>query len=561
MSVTHLVQAGESVQAALDRAVSGDEVVLAAGATYPGTLVLHPKGTPDVPVIVRGPAPLPDRRITAADAGPLPKLVSGTTDPAVTTDGGGGYRFVGVEFLPNAQGMYSVVYTPGATDHLAFDRCVVIGDETHGQKNAFALNGAHISVQRCHLANLWFAGEESHAFVAWDGPGPYLLQDNYLEAASIGILFGGADSASPEWLPSDVVIEDNDVTKRLAWRDGGKAVKNALELKAARRVLVRRNRFSQVWTDAQAGYAILLTVRNQEGRAPWSTVADVLFTGNVITDVEHGLNIGGTDDQSPSTPARNLQFFDNVWDVRGNFALIGSEAHDVGIERTTITNGGALIVFTGGWVRPAGEDPRPARFAVENFAFRNNLASLNEYGCFGDGGVPWTDYVAGTLAWTHNVLANRYGSAAEQTHPGVNWYPTAEAHAAQFDPPGSATLAAGSPYQTAATDGGPLGSRAEAPLPEPPVPPDPGLPDTEAPAVAIVGVVRHGKSRVFEVAAEARDTVGVVRVEFYVESTLHAVLTLPPYLAMVKVPNRAAAITVRAFDAAGNVSDDTWAIR
>jgi hypothetical protein len=45
---------------------------------------------------------------------------------------------------------------------------------------------------RSHLAGIWRSGQDSQAFAAWDGAGPYTITDNYLEAASETVMFGGA---------------------------------------------------------------------------------------------------------------------------------------------------------------------------------------------------------------------------------------------------------------------------------------------------------------------------------------------------------------------------------
>ncbi|MBI2122939.1 MAG: hypothetical protein HYT96_02125, partial [Armatimonadetes bacterium] len=42
------------------------------------------------------------------------------------------------------------------------------------------------------------------------------------------------------------------------------------------------NLFENNWQDAQGGTAILFTVRNQDGGAPWSVVQDVTFTNNIV---------------------------------------------------------------------------------------------------------------------------------------------------------------------------------------------------------------------------------------------------------------------------------------
>ena len=52
-------------------------------------------------------------------------------------------------------------------------------------------------------------------------------------------------------------------------------VKNLLELKNARGVTIEYNVFENNWVDAQKGYAILFTPRNQDGDCPWCVVEDV----------------------------------------------------------------------------------------------------------------------------------------------------------------------------------------------------------------------------------------------------------------------------------------------
>ena len=71
-------------------------------------------------------------------------------------------------------------------------------------------------------------------------------------------------------VPSDILVEGNDFTKRLEWKGAGVAVKNLFELKSARRITIRGNVFERNWTDGQTGYGILFKAVNQDGTAPWS---------------------------------------------------------------------------------------------------------------------------------------------------------------------------------------------------------------------------------------------------------------------------------------------------
>ena len=169
-------------------------------------------------------------------------------------------------------------------------------------------------------------GQDSQAFCAWDGAGPYTLTDNYLEAASENVMFGGAGALSPARIPADILVEGNFFTKPEAWRGAGKGVKNIFELKTAKRVVIRHNVFERCWADAQSGYAIVFTVRNDNADAPWSVVEDVLFEQNEIRFTDRGLNILGINDGSPSGQLTRVTVRDNDFQCHMNFGQMGGQA-------------------------------------------------------------------------------------------------------------------------------------------------------------------------------------------------------------------------------------------
>ncbi len=85
-------------------------------------------------------------------------------------------------------------------------------------------------------------------------------------------MFGGADPLIADLVPSDIEIVGNHFAKPLRWKADDPryegvawSVKNLFELKNARRVLVEGNLFEYNWPHAQNGFAILFTVRNQDG--------------------------------------------------------------------------------------------------------------------------------------------------------------------------------------------------------------------------------------------------------------------------------------------------------
>ena len=454
------VAAGGNLQAALDAAQPGDEVVLEAGATFTGSFKL-PKKPPGPVITVRTSASLPARRIGPADAALMPKIASGSAAPALEGNGARNWKFDGIQFLPNARGLYNVIYTHAGADNITFDRVLIVGGPD-GQKNAIAANGSHIVLSRSHIANIYEKGSESHGFVAWDGPGPFTIRDNYIEAASINILFGGANSSSPAHLPADIVVENNHLTKRLEWRNTGRGVKNLFELKSAKRVTVRNNLMENNWADAQNGYAVLFTTRNDDGGSPWAVVQDVVFVNNVVRGTEHGVNLLGVNDGDPSAQATNIAIRHNLFICTGNFLMAGGEMGEVIIEHNTIRNSGTmLMILYKGRIWPAGGSPRAAEYAIRSLTFRNNLAYHNQYGVFGDEGAGLGATALNNLTrqqtWSHNVLANRQGPAS---YPGTNWYPSRSEHEAQFN--ADYTLVAGSKYRRAGSDGQDLGRLAAA---------------------------------------------------------------------------------------------------
>src|SRR5262249_43773566 len=132
-------------------------------------------------------------------------------------------------------------------------------------------------------------------------------------------------------------------------------VKNLFELKNAQRVLVDGNIFEHNWTHAQNGFAILLTVRNQDGRSPWSVVQDVTFTNNLVRRVASGFNMSGQDDTHTSMVTRRIRIANNLLDeVDGRrwngpgiaFQMIGGP-HDLTIEHNTVFQTGHVIATSG----------------------------------------------------------------------------------------------------------------------------------------------------------------------------------------------------------------------
>jgi hypothetical protein len=406
------VGASADLQPAIDRARPGDTLALAAGTTFVGNFILPDKGAlPDkrgeafITIRTAGPPdglPRPGERIQPAHAPRLAKLRSPNRQPALATAAGAHHwRLELLEFLPNEDGFGDIItlgdggpaqsrleQVPHA---LVVDRCYIHGDPVKGQKRAVALNSASTTIVGSYIAEVKAVGQDSQAIGGWNGPGPYTIENNYLEGAGENFLLGGADPAIHGLVTEDVIFRGNHLAKPLDWRTARWQVKNLFELKNARRVLVEGNVMEHVWKDAQAGYAILLTPRNQDGAAPWVRVEDVTIRGNIIRHAGGGLQITGEDSNHPGGSTRGIRIVDNLfhgidgerWGGPGVFVLIGNGPEDIAIEHNTISQSGNLVSAYGG----SREKPTPVR----GFVFRGNLARHNAYGVHGADRAPGQD--------------------------------------------------------------------------------------------------------------------------------------------------------------------------
>jgi hypothetical protein len=150
---------------------------------------------------------------------------------------------------------------------------------------------------------------------------------------------------------------------------------------------VEGNVFERNWAHAQNGFAILFTVRNQDGGAPWSAVEDVTFVNNVVRHVGGGINILGRDDNHPSQQTRRLEIRNNVFlDVGGSWGAGRLFQLLDGTNNVTIANNTALQ--TGSMVFGGDHAPHTA------FVFEGNIAPHNEHGIIGSSTEPGSQTLA-----------------------------------------------------------------------------------------------------------------------------------------------------------------------
>jgi len=391
---TITVKSGGEFQTALDKAKPGDTIVLEAGATYKGSFTL-PNKTGAEFITIRSSAndsqlPAQNQRIDPAKhASVLPKLVSSSTDPVIKTAAGAHhYRFIGIEFGPTQGGYYNIIRIGEAEEksvedlphHIEFDRVYIHGSPTDGQRRGIAANGRHIRIINSHISDIKRKGEESAAIGVWGSDGALEIVNNYIEAAGIGVLLGGAYNPNLNLVVADVVVRDNHFNKPLEWRDEGWVVKNIFEIKSGKRVKVTNNLMTNNWGGGQGGTAILFTVREDSG--PNAVIEDVEFTDNLVRSSGGAVSVYGDEVKGGRRLTIRNNVFDDIdgtkWEGAGQFLL---------------TNGWDNLVVENNTVIQTGNITKAYGKPVTNFIFRNNIVFNNDYGFHGDSRAPGQDSV------------------------------------------------------------------------------------------------------------------------------------------------------------------------
>lgn len=412
------VPRGGNLQAAINRAQSGDVIELQAGETYYGEIKLPKKALTDF-VTIRSSAfaQLPaDKRVGPANASLMAKIVTrGEGAAAVSTENGANrYRFVGIEFAPvNADYIYNLVYLNAESEKVAdvprffeFDRCYFHPNKSGVTRRGIALNAADTIIKNSYLAG--FAGnqQETQAIAGWTGTKNVKIINNYLEGGAENLLFGGADPASAELIPSDIEIRGNYFFKPAEWF-GKNTVKNMFELKNAKRVQFVGNYLES----KSAGAALTITVRNQDGKAPFSTIEDVLIKDNVVESCGQGVIILGNDDAHPSQTLKRLNIVNNLFlDITnkaepgtGFFVQI-SGGEDVLIANNTAFNEGNMTTLYG--------------TPTNNFLFRDNIVGHGTYGIHGHPNIK----SAQRLFQNNVIVNNRQVNSSDTSYPSGNFW-------------------------------------------------------------------------------------------------------------------------------------------
>lgn len=488
-AVDRIVHQGDDLQAVINVANPGDVIKLDPGAVFVGNYTLPPKQSNGLYVTIQtgtlANLPLAGLRISPAHAASMAKIRTPNGTALTVSPGASFYKIIGIEFGPETTSsnvaeaaIVSVgLNTPAQTlpelapHHVEVDRCYVHGNPGQQVKRGIALHSGEVSVLNCYVADIHLVGQDSNGITGANGPGPYHIINNYVEAAAENIIFGGEPLQIPGTVPSDIEVRRNYLYKPLTWRpntpgwDGHRwVVKNLFELKTAKRVIVEGNVMENQWGDVDDNYgAINLTVSGGDSGAQ-ATLQHITVTNNIVRHVGRGILISGlSDGGAASVPCDDLVISNNIfedvnsskWHHDGNWIVFPSKFDNVKIRHNTVIESSSIMVIGS-----------PPNTSSSGFEMTDNI--FNHTGCcgvigagFGIGQTGLEFFAPGAIL-RRNVMIGGASSAPDYSHftdntdpkyfPDYIWL---VGFFSYLD--NSYRLKADSPFKSAATDGKDIG--------------------------------------------------------------------------------------------------------
>jgi hypothetical protein len=478
----------------------GDNIILAVGpnvAPFKGQFTLPKKTTGTGWITIKSQnlhlLPAEGVRVSPADAVNMPRIQApGSNVSALKTAAGAHhYKLVGIEFVgPDNNSDVTALVELGTSSssqstydtvphHIVMDRVYMRPNVNTAQiRRAIALNSAFTDITNSYIEEIHQQGSDSQAIAGWNGPGPFNIINNHLEAASENIMFGGDTTRLTGYVASDVVIRGNHLIKPLDWRLGTNGsnkwtVKNLFELKHGKNFLVEGNIMENNWVSGQSGVAIVLKLGNW-GTSQWNVTENITLRNNIIRNSAGAVTLQGRDYSEGSPPGlvKDLKFINNLFynidrswttngtGIGGNFLYMTQGPLNAVFDHNTIFNGRTI------------SDVDTPEYPTTGFRFTNNITMHNAYGVrstLGTGNPTFQAYFnEGTTAeaqarFTKNVINLQNGGSASNysSRPG-NFFP-ANWSTVQFvdQANGDYRLAPTSPYKNAGTDGKDVGANMD----------------------------------------------------------------------------------------------------
>jgi len=286
-------------------------------------------------------------------------------------DSSGWVKLLGIG-ITNANNQGSGIDIYGVQTEIT--NCAVWGDPTNGLRRGILANGQVMTITNIWMDDIILPGRDSQCIMGYDGTDNLTINGAYLCGGAETIMFGGGDSQAEDRMPKNIRIENFHLTKKREWYQEGMQIKNAFELKAANNVYVNNGLMEYAgMSEGQRGFIILLSVRNQDGTAPWTTVKNVTIEN---VNCRYGgacVSVLGIDDNQPSVMMesvvlRNLNFTNidptGITGGSGNCIQFSSACKAVTFDSISIEGKNLNSL---GYFPPAGQ--QPIQLTLRNWKF------------------------------------------------------------------------------------------------------------------------------------------------------------------------------------------------
>ncbi len=457
-----VVPASANLQTYLDAAQAGDELLLPSGASFTGNFILPAKpGSGWITIRTHSAAlPGPGTRTSPQYSGQLAKLITPNFNPALATaPSAARYALVNVELttVPTVAQVSRIVDLGDGSvsqnsltlipNRLILDRVYVHAGATQNVRRCISLQSGPTAIIDSYISECHNTGFDAQAIGGWNGSGPYLIENNYVEASGEVLLIGGSDIGTTNLVPSDITIRRNHVTRPDSWK-GRWLVKNLIEFKSGQRILIEGNVVERNWIDGQSGWGLVITP-DKPDLSPWNTVSDITVRSNIFRKMGTWLLTGAW---NTSPPARMLFQNNLVYEINtgpytgGGFGYITSFASTrvEFISNTILVPGTTFQIATSGFV---------------GLVIRNNILGSNGGDAlFSSSGIGTSGLNAVATSWTFegNGLLGIWADSFSR-------YPLGSRYAANLPSPfvnaatGNFRVLPASTFNTGSTTGGSSG--------------------------------------------------------------------------------------------------------
>jgi hypothetical protein len=360
------LQRGTALQAALNNAARNTVILVPAGFTYDmGGAVLTlpakaPTATPWIwlvaDTIYHGTFPrAAGQRVLTGDASAMPTIKGSNRLGVINTVAGNAdcsnYWMAGLDVISTAEdpnyggagdllqfaimlGVFrgsqvSLATTPG---HFGVDRCLVHSTSVIQGQGGVGLFCRH-AVLRDSRSYSWRSSvtkTDSQAVACLNGPGPFRITNNYLEANGENFMMGGAgDPSHQDLMPQNIWFDKNWCRKPMEWNPHHPShvpapasnCKNQVESKGSWRVLIEGNVFENCWREGQNGAVFQIwncpvptAPDGTPGSLAWAKCQDWHIRYNSFINCNAGISMraSGTEMHAGTIPTQRIYIAHNI---------------------------------------------------------------------------------------------------------------------------------------------------------------------------------------------------------------------------------------------------------